>query len=223
MSGLLFGTMPALYAVRVDLNQSLNLRAEGGVGGRGDVRNTFVAIQLALCIVLLIGAGLLTRTLDALRRVDLGFNPDNLLTAEFRLPALKYSTPEQIDQFMTQVIAHVRAIPGVRSAALLNAVPLSGNWGGTGYLPEGQPEPASGILPKTQFNPVTDGFFRTMEIPLLQGRDFAATDRAGSEPVTIVNQELARQAWPNQSAIGKRIKVIGPPDVWATVVGVAAI
>jgi predicted permease len=100
-------------------------------------------------------------------------------------------------------------------------VPLSGNWGGTSYLPEGQPEPASGILPKTQFNSVSDAFFRTMEIPLLQGRDFAATDRAGSEPVTIVNQELARQAWPNQSAIGKRIKVIGPPDVWATVVGVA--
>jgi putative ABC transport system permease protein len=220
LTGLLFGAMPALYVARANLNDSLNLRAEGALGGRGDVRHTFVAIQLALCIVLLVGAGLLTRTLAALQRVDLGFNPDNLLTAELRLPATKYATPEQINQFMTQVIASIRAIPGVRSAALLNAVPLSGNWGGTSYLLAGEPEPTSGILPKAQFNIVTDGFFRTMEIPLLEGRDFAATDRAESEPVTIVNQELARLAWPNQSAIGKRIKVIGPPDVWATVIGV---
>jgi predicted permease len=219
--GLLFGAMPALYAARVNLTDSLNLRGEGGGGGRGDVRNAFVAIQLALCIVLLVGAGLLTRTLEALRQVDLGFNPDNLLTAEFRLPAMKYDSPERIDQFMSQVLGRLRSIPGARTAALLNSVPLSGNWGGTSYLPAGQPEPASGILPRTQINAVSDGFFRTMEIPLIQGRDFAPTDRAGSEPVTIVNQELARLAWPNQSAIGQRIKIIGPPDVWATVVGVA--
>jgi putative ABC transport system permease protein len=166
LTGLLFGAMPALYAARANLNDSLNLRAEGAVGGRGDVRNTFVAIQHALCIMLLVGAGLLTRTLAALQRVDLGFNPDKLLAAEFRLPATKYAT-QQIAQFMTQVIANIRAIPGVRSAALLNAVPLSGNWGGTSYLPAGQPEPASGILPKTQFNVVTEGFFQTMEMPLL--------------------------------------------------------
>jgi putative ABC transport system permease protein len=222
VTGLLFGAMPALYAARTNLADSLKLRAEGGVGGRGDARHAFVAIQLALCIVLLVGAGLLTRTLGALRRVDLGFNPDNLLTAEFRLPASKYDSPERIDQFMAQVLTNIRAIPGLRSAALLNAVPLSGNWGMTSYLPAGVPEPASGILPKTQINTVSDGFFRTMEIPLLQGRDFAPTDRAESEPVTIVNQELARLAWPNQSAIGQRIKIVGPPDVWATVVGVAA-
>jgi putative ABC transport system permease protein len=220
MTGLLFGAVPALYAARANLSDSLSLRTEGAMGGRGDIRNAFVAVQLALCIVLLVGAGLLTRTLAALQRVDLGFNPDRLLTAELRLPAVKYTTPEQIHQFMDQMIANVRAIPGVRSAALLNAVPLSGNWGRTNYLPAGQPEPASGILPSTQINSVSEGFFRTMEIPLLQGRDFAATDRRESEPVTIVNQELARQAWPNQSPIGKRIKIIGPPDVWATVVGV---
>jgi putative ABC transport system permease protein len=221
LTGLLFGAMPALYAARANLNDSLNLRADGAIGGRGDVRNTFVAVQLALCIVLLVGAGLLTRTLVALQRVDIGFNPDNLLTAEFRLPAAKYGTPQQIDQFTAQVIANIRAIPEVRSAALLNSVPLSGNLGSTSYLPDGQAEQAPGVLPNSQYNAVTDGFFRTMEIPLLQGRDFASTDRAESEPVAIVNQELARRAWPNQSAIGRRIKIIGPPDVWATVVGVA--
>jgi putative ABC transport system permease protein len=220
LTGLLFGAMPALYAARANLNDSLNLRVDGAIGGRGDVRNTFVAVQLALCIVLLVGAGLLTRTSAALQRVDIGFNPDNLLTAEFRLPAAKYGTPEQINQFTAQVIANLRATPGVRSAALVNSVPLSGNWGRTSYLPDGQAEPAPGLWPNTQFNAVTEGFFRTMETPLLQGRDFAVTDRADAEPVAIVNQELARQAWPSQPAIGKRIKIVGPPEIWATVVGV---
>jgi putative ABC transport system permease protein len=191
------------------------------MGGKGDIRNAFVALQLALCIVLLVGAGLLTRSLDRLQREKLGFEPGNLLTAEYRLPAAKYQTDEQIAQFTSAALERIRAVPGIRSAALLGSVPLSGNWGSTNYLPDGQAPPANGVLPTTQINAVTDGFFRTMGIPLLEGRDFDLTDRAGSPPVTIVNQELARRAWPNQSAIGRRIKIVGPPDVLATVVGVA--
>jgi putative ABC transport system permease protein len=221
LTGLLFGAMPAVHAARVDLGDSLRSRAANAlIGGRGDLRNAFVAVQLALCIVLLVGAGLLTRSMAALKGVDPGFDPENLLTAEFRLPATKYGTPEQIDQFMTQAITAIRAVPGIRSAALVNAVPLSGNWASTGYLPAGQPEPAPGLGPTARINSVTDGFFRTMRIPLLEGREFEATDRADAPPVAIVNRELAREAWPNQSALGKRLKIFGPPDVWATVVGV---
>jgi putative ABC transport system permease protein len=220
-TGLLFGAVPALHAARADLNDSLRSRTgDGSGGGRGDVRNTFVAVQLALCIVLLVGAGLLTRSLVALQRIDPGFDPEHLLTAEFRLPATKYRTPESVDQFMTQALAAIRAVPSIRSAALLNSVPLSGNWASTGYLPDGQADPGPGRQPTARVNGVTDGFFRTMVIPLLEGREFAATDRADSPPVAIVNRELARQAWPKQSALGKRIKIFGPPDVWATVVGV---
>jgi predicted permease len=220
-TGLAFGAMPAAHAARADLGDSLRSRtADALIGGRGDIRNAFVAVQLALCIVLLVGAGLLTRSLAALQRVDPGFDPENLLTAEFRLPATKYRTPEQIDQFMTQAITAIRAVPGIRSAALLNSVPLSGNWASTGYLPAGQAEPGPGREPTARINGVTDGYFRTMGIPLLEGREFETTDRADSPPVAIVNRELAREAWPNQSALGKRLKIFGPPDVWATVVGV---
>ena len=222
-TGLLFGAMPAVHAARADLGDSLRSRAaDGPIGGRVDIRNAFVAVQLALCIVLLVGAGLLTRSLIALQRVNLGFDPENLLTAEFRLPATKYRTPEQIDQFMTRAIGAIRAVPGIRSAALLNSVPLSGNWASTGYLPAGQADPGPGLQPTAQINGVTDGFFRTMGIPLLQGREFEAADRADSPPVAILNQELARRVWPKQSALGKRLKIFGPPDVWVTVVGVVA-
>ncbi|MFL5494118.1 MAG: ADOP family duplicated permease [Gemmatimonadales bacterium] len=220
-TGLLFGIMPALHAARADLGDSLRSRgSDGPIGGRGDVRNAFVAVQLALCIVLLVGAGLLTRSLTALQRVDLGFDPEKLLTAEFRLPATKYNSPEKIDQFMTQALGAIRAVPGIRSAALLNSVPLSGNWATTGYLPAGQAEPGPGLQPTAQINGVTDGYFRTMGIPLLEGREFEASDRADSPPVAIVNQELARRAWPNQSALGKQLKIFGLPDVGATIVGV---
>ncbi len=221
LAGLFFGAMPALYAARADINEWLQTRGAGGaIGGKGDIRNAFVALQLALCIVLLVGAGLLARSLERLQREKLGFEPENLLTAEYRLPATKYQTDEQIAQFTSAVIERIRAVPGIRSAALLSSVPLSGNWGTTSYLPEGQTPPGNGVLPTTQLNVVTDAFFQTMGIPLLRGRDFDITDRAGSPPVTIVNEELARRVWPNRSAIGRRIKIIGPPDVWATVIGV---
>jgi predicted permease len=221
LAGLFFGAMPALYAARADINDSLQTRgADGARGGKGDVRHAFVALQLALCIVLLVGAGLLTRSLARLQQEKLGFEPENLLTAEYRLPAAKYQTDEQIAQFTSAALERIRAVPGIRAAALLGSVPLSGNWGSTSYLPDGQAPPANGVLPTTQLNVVTDGFFRTMGIPLLEGRDFEISDRAGSPPVTIVSEELARRAWPRQSAIGQRIKIIGPPDVWATVVGV---
>ncbi len=221
-AGLLFGAMPAVYAARTDLNDSLQTRAaDGSTGGKGDVRQAFVAVQLALCIVLLIGAGLLLRSLSRLQQERLGFDAEHLLTAEFRLPSAKYQSDEQIAAFITAALERIRAVPGIRSAALLNSVPLSGNWATTTYQIDGQPPEAAGSLPTAQWNAITDGFFQTMGIPLMQGRDFAETDRAGSLPVAIVNQELARRAWPGRSAIGRRLRIYGPPDVWVTVVGVS--
>ena len=136
----------------------------GHPGGKGDVRNAFVAVQLALCIVLLIGAGLLTRSLSRLQQERLGFEPDNLLTAEFRLPAAKYDTaPRRSSSSCPTAAERIRAVPGIRSAALLGSVPLSGNWGTTTYLPDGQEPASGGALPTTQVNPVTDGFFGPWE------------------------------------------------------------
>jgi putative ABC transport system permease protein len=221
--GLVFGVVPARFATRADLAGALQNRGSDGTGGAvagGRIRNTFVAIQLALCIVLLVGAALLTRSFYRIQREQIGFQPDHLITAELRLPITKYATDTAMAQFADQALARIRAIPGVRSAALLGSVPLSGNWGATSYLPEGQAPPADNVLPTTQTNQVTDGFFATMGIQLVAGRDFAPTDRLGTPVVAIVNQELARVAWPGQSPLGKRLTVTGPPDVVATVVGV---
>jgi putative ABC transport system permease protein len=220
-AGLLFGALPARWAARAGLADALQTRTgDGAAPGRGDARTIFVAVQLALCIVLLVGAGLLTRSLDRIRQVPLGFEPDRLLTAEFRLPSVKYDNDTAIAQFAEQALGRIRAVPGVRSAALLGSIPLSGNWASTSYLPEGQAPPADGVPPVTQFNTATDGFFATMGMPVLRGRDFAPTDRIGSLPVALVSEELARRAWPGRTPVGERIRVMGPPEVIATVVGV---
>ena len=220
-AGLLFGALPARWAARAGLADALQTRTgDGAAQGRGDARTIFVAVQLALCIVLLVAAGLLTRSLARIQQVPLGFEPDRLLTAEFRLPASKYDNDTVIAQFAEDALARIRAVPGVRSAALLGSVPLSGNWGTTSYLPEGQAPPADGVPPITQVNFVTQGFFGTMGMPVLRGRDFTPADRAGSAPVALVGQELARRVWPGRSPIGERLRVLGPPEVVVTVVGV---
>jgi putative ABC transport system permease protein len=217
-TGVVFGAMPALRAARADAREALNERAPSGRRGGLDSRDVLVAAQLALCTVLLVGAGLLARSLLALQRTSPGFNPHDLLAAEFRLPRAKYQTPEQIVDFMTRALAQVRTVPGVHAAALVRSEPLSGNWGGVTYQVEGQPEHR--VPPATLENTISDGFFQAMQIPLLQGRDFNDRDRAATAPVAIVSQELARRAWPGASPLGKRLKLIGPPDTWVTVVGV---
>jgi putative ABC transport system permease protein len=219
-SGLLFGAMPAIYAARADLNDSLQSRTSDGRPGGSGLRHAFVTLQLVLCIVLLVGAGLLTRSLATLLRENPGFDPHDLLTAEFRLPAAKYRSDAQITRFMADALDRIRAVPGVRSAALVNSVPLSGNWATTTYQLDGQPPAPAGELPTAQWNAVTDGYFETMRMPLLRGRAFTSADREGALPVAIVNQELARRAWPARSPLGQRLRIVGAPEVWVTVVGV---
>ncbi|HXY32355.1 MAG TPA: ABC transporter permease [Gemmatimonadaceae bacterium] len=220
-AGLLFGAAPAIRAARADLAESLSARAsDAGRGGRVDARSIFVGVQLALSIMLLVGAGLLTRSLSALQRVNPGYATDNLLTAEFRLPAAKYTTKPEIRQFMSSALDQIRAVPGVKSAALVQAVPLSGNWGNLSYATEAQGDLTAATAPTGQMNIVSDGYFRTMDIPMFEGRDFDSRDREGGERVAIVNRELAQRAWPGESAIGKRLKVFDEQDVWVTVVGV---
>ena len=221
-AGLLFGIAPAWRGARVDLAGALTQRAgDGALGGRFDLRQLFVAVEMALCIVLLVGAGLLTRTLAALRQVDPGFAPDHLLTAEFRLPSVKYDTPEKINQFTTNALTAIRAVPGVRQAALVTAIPLSGNWGGVQYATLDHPELNTATAPMAQLNAMSDGAFATLGIRLT-GRDFDARDRPGAPLVVIVNEELARRTWPGKPAIGQRLRLIFTPDTAATVIGVAA-
>ena len=220
-ASLLFGAAPAVRASRGDLRGALQNR--GGAlarHGRVDPRLVLVSAELALCVVLLIGAGLLTRSLRALTRVDPGFNPANILTAEFRLPRARYASDQSITTFMTQALEQIRAVPGVRDAALVQSIPLSGNWGTTTYVPDTRPSLAPDQAIQTQLNVVSEGAFRVLGVPVLEGREFTAADAAGSVPVAVVNQELARRTWPGRSALGRRLRISGPPDVWATVIGV---
>jgi putative ABC transport system permease protein len=221
-SGLAFGLAPAIHASRTNLNDALTARsaAAGAHAGRLDLRGAFVVSQIALSVVLLVAAGLLTRTLVTLERVDLGFDPANVLTMEFRLPSSKYAEPGRISDFFTRAITEIRAVPGVASAALVRTVPFSGNSESRAYVVEGAPEPERGQAPALQLNTVSPGYFRTVRLPLVAGRDVSERDGAEAPPVVIVNETLARRAWPNESPLGHRIRFVDS-DHWMSVVGVA--
>ena len=218
--GIATGVAPATHAARVSLSEALGTRGARADRIRLSLRNVFVGLQLALSIVLLAGAGLLGRTLLARLGVHPGFDTDHILTAEFRLPVAKYTTGAAQNAFMAGFLGRLRALPGVRSAALVAAVPLSGNWGQASYAPDDHPELLPASAPVTQQNSISDGAFGTLGVPLIAGRDFDVRDRGDAAQVAIVNETFARKVWPGQSAVGHRVKIFGTPDVWATVVGV---
>jgi len=219
VTGLMFGAPAALFGSRINLQDALRTRTESATARRFNARNALVAAELSLCIVLLAVAGLLTRSLVRLQHANTGFDPDNVLTAELRLPSAKYDDSTKVELFMTAALERLRELPGVASVALIDAIPLSGNFGMMSYVAEGHAQPA-GAEPVTQITNASDGYFRTMRIPQLAGRDFDSHDRVGSERVAIVNQAFASKEWPGESAIGKSVRLIGPPDVNVRVVGV---
>jgi putative ABC transport system permease protein len=220
ITGVVFGLLPALQASRPDLVAVLR---EGGrsVGGaaRRRFRDGLVVAEIALSLVLLVGAGLLLRSVLALQSADPGFRTDRLLTMEFRLPTSRYAQPAQIAAFFREVLERMRAVPGVESVALVRAVPFSGNGGSSAYEIESTPPPAPGREPRTQTNIVSPDYFRTMGIPLLQGRAVDERDTAEAPPVAVVSATFARTAWPGQEALGKRLR-FKDTERWVTVVGV---
>ena len=220
LTGLMFGAPAALFGSRVNLQDALRARTESTTARRFNARNALVVAELSLCIVLLAVAGLFTRSLVLLQHTETGFDPDNVLTAEFRLPSAKYDDSAKVQLFMTAALERLREIPGVASVAFIDAIPLSGNFGIISYVAEGHAQPAAGAEPTTQFTNASDGYFRTMRIPQLAGRDFDSHDRGGSERVAIVNKAFASKEWPGESAIGKSVRLIGPPDLEVRVVGV---
>jgi putative ABC transport system permease protein len=220
LTGVVLGLAPALQALRADLSIALKEGGRSG-GGRRHLRELLVVSEVALSLVLLIGAGLLVQSLRRLQGVDPGFRADHLLTLQFRLPPTRYPEGEPVAAFFRQAIERIRAIPGVESAALVRAVPLSGNFGASPYFVEGRPEPSPGEETQAGTNIVTPDYFRTLRIPLLQGRDFTDYDNKESPAVAVVNDTLSRQTWPGEDALGKRIRLKGGKD-WLTVVGVVA-
>ncbi len=219
VTSLVFAVLPAWTTTRVDLAGALRARARGTVSDRGRLPSVLIAAEVALSIVLLVGAGLLIRTLHQLGRADLGFRPDGVLTARVELPETRYRGLASQTAYRDQVLAAFAAAPGV-DAALISEPPLSGQWLTHNLAIEGV-SVAEGDEPETLTRSVAGDYLTVMGIPLVRGRWFTSDDRDGSEPAAVVNQAFVSAYLPGQSAVGRRIAwARRQPLQWMTVVGV---
>jgi putative ABC transport system permease protein len=224
LTGIGFGLAPALQAANVDLNEAM--KADGGhsnVVKQNRLRNTMVVAQVALALVVLVGSGLLVRTIHALEEQYSSLRPERLLALRTDLPLSKYAAPQERVNFYDEVLARVQSLPNVNSAAYTTSVPLEWKGGTSGFYPEGR-EVMPGMIYDANHRQVSAGYLATMGIPLRSGRHFDAGDQLQTQPVAIVNETMARQFWPGEEALGKRFK-LGPPDSeepWRVIVGVAA-
>jgi putative ABC transport system permease protein len=221
-SGIVFGLAPALQVSKPNLNDSLKEGSRQTSGSSHYLRSSLVVFEVALSLMLLVGAGLLARSFLSLLKTDPGFNPDNVLTLNLVLPGAKYREQPQRAAFYNDLVQRVKAYPGVESAAAVNYLPLGGANSSDSYLVEGVPEPAPGDENEGRYRVCTPDYFRTMGIPLLKGRSFTDQDKAGTTPVVVVNETLARKHWAGEDPIGKRIRFYGPPErmQWMEIVGV---
>jgi len=223
-TGIAFGVVPAFVSTS-HANEALR---DGGRHGGGRrlhrVLGTLVVAEVALSLVLLAGAGLLMRSLVRLQHTDLGFLPDGVLTATVQLPSTRYDLP-RADMFFRESLSRVGALPGVQSAAGASCLPVPFACIGTSFWRVDLPKPADGQLSSSQVRPITPGFFKTMGIPQVAGRDFSDADTVDSAPVAVVSEELVRQQFPDGSPLGRRLRIgvnhaNGRDDVEWTVVGV---
>ncbi len=220
LTAWIFGLWPALQLSRPELGSLLKESARGsGAGARWNrVRGAFVTAQVALSLVLLVGAGLLFRSFSQLLRVDVGFEPRGLLTLEYRLPRSKYPEKALQAEMQHRILQEIRAVPGVQAAALTIALPFSGNSATAIFTFPDRPPPPPGKEARLMFNVVTPEYFETLGIPLRLGRGFDEHDRLGSPAVVLVSEAMAHRYWPGQSAIGKAIQ--WEDGATATIVGV---
>ncbi|MGH7618906.1 MAG: FtsX-like permease family protein, partial [Gemmatimonadaceae bacterium] len=185
---------------------------------RASLRNALVVSEIALALVLLVGAGLMIRSFTALRRVDPGFDPRGLVTMTVSVAGTAEAAPGMRAAFFESALDRVRAVPGVAAAGWVNHLPISGDEWGFSFTVEGQPAPKPGDSPHAAYRVVFSGYFATMRIPFVAGRDIAPTDREGAAKVVVINEFMAGAHWPGESAVGKRISFDG--STWVTVVGV---
>jgi predicted permease len=223
-TGVLFGLVPAF----VSTSHASDALRDGGRHGGGRrlhrVLSALVVAEVALSLVLLAGAGLLMRSFVKLQSVDPGFRAEGVLTAGVQLPATRYDLP-QAGSFFRESLSRIAALPGVQHAAGASCLPVPFACIGTSFWRVDRPKPADGQLPSSQVRPITPGFFRTMGIPHVAGRDFSATDTVDSVAVAIVSEELVRQQFTDGDALGRRLRINvdhanGRNDVEWMVVGV---
>ena len=221
LTGFLFGIAPALQSSKFDLNEALKDGGRGGTDGRGRrrVRSLLVVSEVALSLVLLVGAGLLMKSFFKLRNTDPGFDPSNTLTASLSLASVRYDTDEKIADFYRLLVERVRAMPGVESVGAVTPLPLSENNYSFSFSVVGQPPlpPGQGQSASARF--VTPDYFRAQGVPLREGRVFTDADKAGAPGVIVVNEAFARRYLPGVRPLGQRLR-LGLNNIEGEVVGV---
>src|SRR5262249_9306814 len=225
LTGMLFGLAPALQSSRGGMHETLKEGGRSGRAGSGRlVRSLLVVGEMALALVLLIGAGLFIKRFARLQQVSPGFRPEGLLAMQLALPDYKYQKPEQIDGFFQQVLQRTNAIPGVQSAGVSSSVPMSGDSSSASFDIDGRVTAPAEMLPWGSQWLAGSSYFQTMGISLIRGRFFDDHDNAASPLVAIVDETMARKYWPDQDPVGKRIDIGVKDDQkntrWLEVVGV---
>ena len=222
--GLVFGAFPALLASGVQGQHALiRGRASGFAAGSHRLRRGLMVAETALALILLAGAGLMIRTLQQLAGVETGFRPDHLMTAQFALNGPRWTTERQ-RAFRDELLTKARAVPGVARAALTFALPIDGSQWNSIFIVSSKPIPDRAHLPSSAFTPVSDGYFEAVGMRLIRGRTIDARDDATTPRVAVVNESFAREMWPGEDPIGKRLKQGWPEDdnAWIEVVGLIA-
>ncbi len=226
VSSVLFGLLPAFQASNPRLVDALKEGGRTGAGGaKGQrVRNSLVIAEVALALVLLIGAGLMMRSFMHLQKTDIGMNPSSTLTFRVGLPEAQFPENETAGRFFDQLIPKLATAPGVESAGATTSLPASGNIGTSAFVLEGEPEPKQ-LQDARQMRQltITPGYFQTARIPLLRGRDFTVADSKDAPRVALIDEDGARAWFPNQDPIGHQLRALdkaGEPPKWATIVGV---
>jgi putative ABC transport system permease protein len=227
LTGIVFGSAPALRASRVNLNETLNEggRTPGAGSARSPLRSILVVMEVALAMILLISAGLLIKTVLRLNSVDPGFNSQRLVTMNVWLPRAKYQKAENWNAFYERLVQRLEALPTVEAAGLTSILPVGDNFDRRTIEIESQPRPVSELTEIDNYF-VTPDYIRAMAIPILRGRALGRQDTADAPLAVLVSESAARKFWPNEDAVGKRVRFYNPdptaPRPWRTIVGVLA-
>jgi len=221
VTGILFGLVPAVHAARPNLNEDLKEGSKGAMGGGAGkrTRSVLVSVEVALSLVLLIGAGLMIKSFIRLRQTNPGFNPENVLAVDLTLSDSRYPEDRQQAAFFQEALDRIQSLTGVQSAGATTALPLTLSMSGSDFRIEGRPEPEAGKEMIIYKGSVTPDYFRTLGIPLIKGRDFSDRDKSDAPKTAIINNDLAHIYFPNEDPINKRI-TFDDGGSWISIVGV---
>ena len=221
VTGIVFGLVPALHAAKPDLNEALKEGLRGSMGSASGkrTRSVLVVVEVALSLVLIIGAGLMIKSFLRLQQMNIGFNPDHVLAVSVSLPSSRYPEDRQQVAFFQEALERLQSLPGIQSAGATTGLPLTLDIHGSDFRIEGHPEPEAGKEMIINTRSVSPGYFRTLGISLIKGRDFSDRDKSEAPAAAIINDELARIYFPGEDPIGKRIS-FDDRQSWISIVGI---